>query len=547
MDLVEQGQGVAKGMGHLPAWRQIAVMIGLAASIALGGVVVLWSMEPNYTLLYSSLADKDAKQVVDALQAQNIPYKLDQSSGALLVPSSKVHEVRIKLAADGLPKGSGMGFEMLEEEQGFGTSNFIEKARFQRALEGELARSIASINNVRTARIHLAMPKQSVFVRKRQKPSASVLVNLYSGRTLEEGQVASIVHMVASSVPNLESSQVTVVDQNGNLLTKKRRGDALGIDSEQFDYTRRVEDSYVGRIENLLAPVLGVGGVRAQVTAELDFTVTEKTQESFNPDLPAVRSEQVMEDRSAMAAGASGIPGALSNQPPGAGTTNPNAAADGSGGSQGSSSLRTTRNYELDRTISHTKMSVGSIRRLSVAVILDNKRGVDAAGTASNTPFTAEEVARITTLVKDAVGFNPQRGDTVNVVNTPFLVEAAIEALPEVPMLEQPWVQDLIKQGVGAIAVLLLIFVVLKPMMRNLVDKGAEIAKAQADAMRPALAAGMDGDLSGDQLSLTGGAQPQLGGPKLSYDEKLGSVRGMVTQDPKLVAQVVKTWVGDED
>lgn len=532
----------AQGFGGLPALRQIGLMVGLAASVALGVAVALWSQTPTYSLLYGNLSQRDAASVTDALQKANIPFKIDESTGAVMVASTQLQNARLKLAADGLPKGSTSGFDMLNEDQGFGTSQFVEAARYQHALEGELAQTISSLRNVESARVHLAIPKRSVFLRKQEEPTASIVVNLYSGRTMDEGQVASIVHLVASSVPHLNPNQVTVVDQRGNLLTTRDGASDVGMSSSQFAYTRKVEDSYIKRVEDLLSPLVGAGKVRAQVAAELDFTVTEKTQESFNPDLPALRSEQVSEEKSSSNTSGLGVPGTLSNQPPAAGTTTPPGANGSNTESNGNSSKRSTRNYELDKTISHTRLASGEIRRLSVAVVLDDKQTVDDKGETVRAPWTPDEIAKFTTLVKEAVGFNAQRGDSVQLINAAFQPVPEVEPLPEPPIWEQPWLWDVLKQAAGAIAVLLLIFGVLKPTLRSLTEKGV----ATAGALSAAAAAG-DAGMAEDQLTLGAPrAQGHLPAPHQQYEQQITTAKGMIQQDPKRVAQVVKNWVNED-
>lgn len=530
----------ATGFARLPALRQVGLMVGLAASVALGVAVALWSQTPTYSLLYGNLSQRDAGAVTDALQKADIPFKIDETSGALMVASSELHKARLKLAADGLPKGSSNGFEMLGEDQGFGTSQFVEAARYQHALEGELAQTIGSLRNVESARVHLAIPKRSVFLRKQEQPTASVVVNLYSGRSLDEGQVASIVHLVASSVPHLSTTQVTVVDQRGNLLTSGDSASEVGMTSTQFAYSRKVEDSYTRRIEDLLSPLVGGGKVRAQVAAELDFTVTEKTRESFNPDLPALRSEQISEERMSSNVAGVGIPGTLSNQPPAGGTTvAPDAPATNTETS-GNSSKRSTRNFELDKTISHTRLAAGGIRRLSVAVVLDDKQSVDDQGETTRAPWSPEEIAKFTTLVKEAVGFNAQRGDSVQLINAAFQPVPEVEPLPEPAVWEQPWVRDAMKQAVGAVAVLLLIFGVLKPVLRNLTEKGISAPGTLA------VAGGGEQGIGEDQLTLGAPRQAHgLPGP-LQYEQQMTTAKGMIQQDPKRVAQVVKNWVNED-
>ena len=536
-----------QGFQGLPALRQIGLMIGLAASVALGVSVVLWSQKPNYTLLYANLSSKDAGQVIDALQSSGIQFKVDEATGAVMVESSKLQSARMELAKDGLPEGNAMGFEMLQKEQGFGTSQFIETARFQRALEGELARTISELRNVKNARVHLAIPKRSVFLRDRSEPTASVMTDLYSGRTLDEEQIAAIVHLVSSSVPHLKPGNITVVDQRGELLSSGASDTGMAQTSTQFSYNRKLEQNYADRVRQLLEPIVGAGSVRASINADLDFTVTERTQETFNPDLPALRSEQVSEDSSQNSAGASGIPGALSNQPPEAAELQAPDAAAGVDGEAASmprnSSKRSVRNYELDKTVSHTKLATGTIRRLSIAVVIDNKQELDENDELVNKPWTPEELERFTTLVKEAVGFNGARGDTVNIINSSFMPLPEAEAVPEPSMMEQPWVWNVGKQAVGAIGVLILIFGVLKPVLRSLAEKGSH-----ANAMVPAVAGAQGGAGSEDQLSLSGAGsqQAQLEGPKAGYEQNLETAKGVVSEDPKRVAQVVKNWVGED-
>ena len=542
-----------QGFQGLPALRQLGLMIGLAASVALGVAVVLWSQQPSYTLLYANLSSKDAGQVIDALQKTGIVFKVDESTGAVMVESSKLQTARMQLAKDGLPEGNAMGFEMLQKEQGFGTSQFIETARYQRALEAELSRTIATLRNVEAARVHLALPKRSVFLRERSAPTASVMVDLYSGRTLDDEQIAAIVHLVSSSVPHLQPDNVTVVNQRGDLLSSSNSTDGLAPSSSQFSYNRKLELTYADRIRQLLEPIIGAGRVRATVNADLDFTVTERTQESFNPDLPALRSEQISEDARTAGQGASGIPGALSNQPPQEAVVQPPGEADnlgvgtpasGPGAAPLNTSKRSVRNYELDKTISHTKLATGTIRRLSIAVVVDNKQEIDENDELVSKPWSDEELNRFTTLVKEAVGFNAQRGDTVNIVNSSFIPPPEAEAIPEPSLLQQPWVWDLAKQAAGALGLLIVVFGVLKPVMRSLAEKGTQ--SMQANAMLPA--AGAVPEAGEDRLSLSGAnpQQAQLAAPQVGYEQHLDTARIAVSEDPKRVAQVVRNWVGED-
>ncbi len=558
--MAEGGKGAGAalaGLGQLPLVRQLGLMVGLAASIAIGVAVALWARTPSYALLYGGLSERDTAQVLEVLQREGVPFKVEAGSGAVLVPASKVHQARLRLAAAGLPKGTGVGFELLEKSSSLGTSQFMEAARYQRALEGELARTISTLANVQAARVHLAMPRRTAFLRDRRKPSASVLLRLYPGRTLEGGQVQAIVHLVSSSVPGLEPGRVTVIDQTGRLLSAREDGTGVGLSLRQLEYVQKLERRYARRIEALLEPIVGPGRVRAQVVAEVDFTHVDKTREAYDSDTPALRSEQVEEDERTGETGPGGVPGALSNVPPAPGRP----AADQDGQQQAgaqpprSSTRRATRNYELNRTISRVRLPAGRLRRLSVAVVLDHKpasapakgkgkgKGKEEASAAGE-PYSAEEIARITELVKEAVGYDPRRGDSVHVMSAAFQPPPEPEPLPEPPLWERAWVRDALKALGGALGLALLVFGVLRPVMRSL----AQQAPAPAAAGAPALPAGEDG-LAPDQVQLSGPqAQGQLPGPPpaVQYEQQVQQARQMVSQDPKVVAQVVKGWVSQD-
>ncbi|MEE8320323.1 MAG: flagellar basal-body MS-ring/collar protein FliF [Gammaproteobacteria bacterium] len=527
--------------------RQIGFLFSIAASVAIGVYVVLWSQTPNYSLLYGSLSDQDAGQVLETLQKANIKYRVDQTSGAVMVPSAQVHDARLKLASEGLPRSANAGFGMLQEEQGLGTSQFMEKARYQNALENELAKSISKISSVRSARVHLAMPKQSAFIRSRNEPSASIILNLYPGHRLELDQAAAIANLVAASVPNLNVNRVSIIDQNGRLMTHNQSSAELAITATQFQYARRVEESYIKRIEDILIPLLGPDGVKAQVTAEFDFTSSEQTRESFNPDMTTLRSEQI-EEESHGGGRAAGIPGAISNKPPSETSMSADISNDNSGtGSMGGATVqkRSTRNYELDKTISHTRMPMGSLRRLSVAVIVDHKQITDDKGNISRVEHSPEELERITSLVKEAVGFNSLRGDHMNVINAKFVLPEIVVPLPEDPVWKQPWVWDIAKQALGGLFVLLLVFGVLRPSLKNLVNKEMTLQQAALAGPAGELSA-PGGQQGGSAQQLAGSGQtPQLTAPG-GYDNTLSAVRNIVKEDPKSAAQVVRNWVGED-
>ncbi len=524
------------GIGKLPMVRQVGLMVAFAATVALGVAIVLWSQTPNYRILYGSLSNQEIVDITNVLDQNGIEYKLNDMTGAVMVAADRVHEARLKLAGLGLPKGRGSGYELLDKDQGFSTSQFIESARYQRALEGELARTIASLNSIQSARVHLALPKQSAFVRARKKPSASVMVTLYQGRTLSPDQAAAIAHMVASSIPNLETENVTIVDQHGRLLSTPETAEELRYTATQFEYRRQLEEYYIKRIETILAPLVGADSVRAQVVAELDFSITEQTQESFNPDLPAIRSEQTVEENRVGAA-SGGVPGTLSNQPPGGGATAGEAAAEQTGSRD--TSRRVVRNYELDRTVSHTRMPTGSLRRLSAAVVVDERRSVAEDGTVTTEPLSDAEMERINSLVREAIGFSAQRGDSVNVINAPFQAPPPAEPAPEPGILEQPWVWDLGKQLAGLALLVFLILGVIKPVLKNLAEKG----RTQEVPVGP------DGQLllenmEGGAAALPGAeGAPQLASPNKQYEDQLAAAKSMATQEPEKVAQVVRQWV----
>ncbi|PLX62514.1 MAG: flagellar M-ring protein FliF [Sedimenticola selenatireducens] len=518
-------------------------MIGIAASVALGIAVVLWSQTPSYSVLYANMAPKDATEVIAALDQNGIPYKINDSTGAVMVASGKLQEARMKLAGQGLPHSNSMGYEILQQETGFGTSRALEAARFHRALEGELARTISTLSNIESARVHLATPKQSVFVRKKNDPSASVVLKLYSGRVLDKGQVAAIVHLVASSVPELDAGRITVVDHKGNLLSGEMDSRQMMLTSSQFEYTRELEKHYRQRVEDILAPILGADRLRAQVSADVDFTVTEQTSERFNPDLPALRSEQVNEQSSQLSS-VQGVPGALSNQPPAAGTAPEVATASAEGETAASplnTSKRATRNYELDKTISHTRLASNNLRRLSVAVVVDDLVNVADDGVVTRVERTPEEISRITRLVKEAIGFNTQRGDSVEVINSAFMLPAPIEPLPELAICEEPWVWDAAKQAGGVILVLILIFFVLRPTMKKLTAPPViqQISSAEGAGDDAQGGVGSTGSLDSPDGAM------RLPGPE-KYENTLDAARQMVQDDPKRVAQVVRSWVAED-
>ena len=539
-DLVksEQINASFQGMSQLPIVRQFGLLIGLAASIAIGVYVVLWSQNPNFSVLYHQASAKDASEIIKVLETRNIQYQIDTTSGVILVETKKVHEARMALAEQSLPSLSGGGFEFISEPQGITTNSFIQNKRYQVALQNELAETIMWMSAVKNVRVHLAMPKQSSFLADKRKPSASVLLDLTSGRTLDDEQVESIINLVASSVPNLNNKDVTVVDDKGRLLSKADQMTGIGLSSRQLAYKKQIENGFKANIENIISPITGDAKVRAQVVADMDFTQYEMTQESFNPDVPAVRSEQRVEERTNGSAEVSGVPGALSNEPPGEATapqTTTNVTSNNVTGARSRSSVRYTINNELDRSIVHKRKSPGDIKKLSIAVVIDHKSVTNAEGEEISTPYTKNELDRITLLVKEAVGFNTLRGDTVNVINAAFSLPEPIGPILEKSLLDEPWVWDVGKQILGGLLAAIILFGILRPVMRNL----------SVIPRMTALTTGPEGDdLQDDQLTLTGEQKARLPKPN-EYESDLEMAKSMVVQEPKRVAQVVKQWVNE--
>lgn len=548
----------------LSGLKPLILLVGVAAAIAAGVGVMLWSIGPTYSVLYTNLQAEDAASISQALDGARIPYKIEDGGSSISVPAEQIAAARLRLAAQGaLPGGAG-GVTAMTKDPGFGVSAFMESARYQHALETELARTIASLQNVQGARVHLAMARQSAFVSDRRPGSASVFLQIKAGRRLDDEQVQAIANLVASSIPEMQASQVTVVDQAGRLLSAPNSDSDLAVRDKMFEFAHRLEESYANRIQELLTPLVGPGRVRAQVVAQVDMSTTESTREQYNPQSQVVRSESVASEAAKNGAGnAGGVPGALTNQPPVPGqalppgatpsvaqsganpaagaagsTTTPNNAASTQVTSPDSTSSQTTRNYEIDRTMAYTRQPAGKVTRLSVAVLIDNLRVTDAEGKTTETPLPQDQLDRLTALVKDAVGFDTTRGDTVNVVNSSFLGTPAIEEgeLESVPIWEKAWVQTLAKVLAGVIVLVLIIFSVLKPLSRGLINA------AKAPALRGgALAA------AGVAVGANGQALPPPEAPGIAYEQQVATARGLVAQDPKRGAQVVKQWVSADE
>ena len=542
-----QGSSILAGFNRLNMLRQAGLLIALSASIALGFGVVLWSQKADYQPLYPSMQGFEMAEVVEVLEVGGVNYRIDPSSGVLLVPSDQVSAIRLQVASAGVTRDNGYGYELLDQDQSLGTSQFMETNRYRRSLEGELQRTIMNFRSVQSARVHLATPERSVFVRNSRKPTASVFLSLVSGRQLTDVQVKAIANLVASSVPELAPDDVTVVDQHGNLLSRREADNEFGFAAEQFEYVRRYEETLVSRVNRILHPLLGAGRFTAEVAADIDFTRVEQAAETFNPDVAAVRSEQSLDEQRVGSETIAGIPGALTNQPPPAGVAPEQLAGDAVDAPvvPQSSRNQATRNYELDRTLSYTQHDPVQLRRLSVAVVIDEPEEAGVAG------WTAEDLDRITALVRDAVGYSAARGDSVTVINRRF-AQPPLAFDDSTPLWSQPWFAGAVKQVAAAALVLLLVFGILMPTLKRLATPaaggrnmlpapGAASAEAPFAEAKPA-----EGQLRDENVTLSGGDDILLAGPTDSYERQLQAVKGLVAQDPGRVAQVVKNWISND-
>ena len=550
-------------LSRMSSQQKMGLMLAVSAIIALVAGGWMWNQAPDYKVLFSNVSDRDGGAIIASLQKMNVPYKFAEGGGAILVPASEVHDARLKLASEGLPKGGLVGFELMENQK-FGTSQFLEQVNFQRALEGELARSIQAVAAVSSARVHLAMAKQSVFMREQQKPSASVMVNLYPGRSLDPQQVNAIVHLVSSSVPNLPLKNVTVVDQHGSLLSKTEESNpGTGLDPNQLKYLQALEQSYVKRIEAILIPIVGLENVRAQVAADVDFAHSEQMDEIYKPNQDpvnsTVRSQQTSESTTS-GQGEGGVPGALSNQPPapatapittaqatppnqpgapGAAPATPDATQTGKPAAPTNMRKDATTNYEVDKTIQHVRKPVGGVKRLSVAVVVNHRKVTDEKGLVSTQALSEAEKTQITDLVKEAMGFSRERGDSLNVVNSPF-TDMEKEIIPELPLWQQPEMVELAKQIaktvlIGAL-IAYLVLGVLRPMLKRM-NQPADLSPPSS----PMLAEHKE-----DQPLPSKPVMKQA--PQLSLpDQNLALARQLARDDPQMVASVVRHWVAGHE
>ncbi len=529
-------------LSQLPILRQIVLMLVLAASVALGTSVVLWSRDSNFTVLYSDLESSDTAEIVTALDLAGLKYRIEPGSGYLSVPEEELQETRLHLAGLGLPRSATNGFDVLAESPALGTSNFIEQARYNRALEQELIKTIKLIRGVRDARVHISIPKQTSFLRSSSKPGASVMLDLLGTQSISDTQIAGIAHLVASSVAGLTIDNVSIVDQKGNLLSSED-GDELNSSNEQMRYTRELEQEYTQRITTLLGPVVGDGNIRAQVTADIDFTVVETTAENYNPAISVIRSEQTAEESSGTATPPQ--PGALSLTPPLlTAATDPTTAPPVE---STSSRTNATRNYEIDKSVSYTKTVPGSVKRLSVAVLVDLNSPLAAvaegeAAATEDPTLQAEKIARLTQLVKDSIGFNEARGDSVNIISERFSqAEESLE--PEaLPIWQAEWIPSAVKQLAASVVVILLIFAVIKPALKSVVIAPARTQNLALSGYPTSTANGNDTHRLPSDAEHVKRNNPT----RSAYDENLALAQNLVQNEPARAARMIKEWVNND-
>jgi flagellar M-ring protein FliF len=533
--------------------RPLLLLVGLAAAVAAGVGVTLWTKGPTFSVLYATLADEEAAAVTRSLSTAGIEYRMEAGSGGISVPAERLNEARMLLAEQGTLQSGG--FANLGKEGGFGVSAFMEGARYQHALETELAKTIASLQQVAAARVHIAAGRNSSFIRDRTPARASVFLQLKAGRKLSSEQVTAIVNLVGSSVADIDPEQVTVVDQTGRLLSSPQGRGEFALRDQQVEFARQMEEMYSQRVEALIAPLVGAGRVRAEVSAQFDMSASEEAREQFNPQGVVVRSEQLSEDRSGTAV-ARGIPGSASNQATAAAATpaDPAAAAASTNATPPPpASVQSTRNYEIDRTVAYTRQPAGRLKRLSVAVLVDHVQVPGRDGKPTDAPLTREQIDRITALVKDAVGFDTARGDSVSVINSPWRGDPRLTAtdLETVPFYEQAWFLDVAKIVAGLIALSLLMLMVIRPLTQRItamLPRPPEPAEADDDRFIPSrnlpvvAGAGGEGGQPGTAIAGAGSTEMQRKKPPTKYDEQVEFARQLVQEDPARVAQVVRKW-----
>ena len=553
--LVPAAPGVAARWRALPARTQTLALLGLAALAVV--LVALWAgaRDGEWRVLFPNLSEKDGGQVIDRLTQLNVPYRFADGGAALLVPASRVHELRMKLAAAGLPSGgagAAAGYELLDKNS-FGQTQGQERMKMQRAIEGELTTTIQSLESVRSARVHLALPQMNGFFREQQKPSASVVLTLHNARTLDRNQIAGIVRVVSGSVPELSARAVSVVDSSGALLSAPGDDEtAQGLDSQQLQYRREVEAGHLTRVLALLEPVVGRDNVRASVSADIDFSQVMQTAEAYRPNqggdaVAAVREQRSEESTQPGANTTGGVPGATSNQPPTPATAPVNGAAQPLQGAPGAAAAAAARReaatrFEVDKTVTVTRNAAGSVRRLSAAVVVNHRTSVDPKGKSVSTPLSETEIGQLTALVQQGIGFDAQRGDVVKVINAPFRVETVPEAV-EAPVWQQPWLMDLLRSAAAPGALALVALVIVFSLVRPAVT--AVLAPPP-----PAPGSRIDEVVGGNPaLPAPGGALPALAAPAQvasAQADRIEAARALARQNPAAMAQVVRGWVNGE-
>lgn len=545
------GSGFLAGVNRLTVLRQVGLIVGLAASVALAVAIVLWAQSPDYQPLVGDMSEYNPSELTGVLDSAGVDYRIEHRSGSLLVAAGDIHDARLALAREGVTEDQGMGFEIIMQDQGLGTSQFMEKARFNRSLEGELAQTIQAMGAVRSARVHLAIPEDSVFVNDNRNPSASVMVDLGSGRRMNDVQVRSVINLVAGSVPQMQRDGVTVVDQQGNHLSANVNNEDAQEMSRQFQMQRRVEDHLKQRVAGILAPIMGRERFNAEVSVDMDFKAVEQAEEIFNPEQQALRSEKTVEEVNAQG-DASGIPGALSNQPPGDAEAPEQASGNGDGGDGGTRSSRTsaTRNYEVDRLLSFTREEPGTVNRLSVAVAVDDLKQTNSeTGEVTQVGWPEAELERLTRLIRDAVGFSAARGDSVTVVNTGFAEQETPEVEP-VPFYEQPWFLDSIRPVIAGIVIIALALLLVRPTLKTLASggrgdsTGSDVGQSDLEGL-----GGLDDIEGSDSIrsAMGSGDDRLLPDSGESYDREMNAVKGLIAEDPARVAQVVRQWVNADE
>lgn len=568
----QEKKGFGDLLARLRANPRIPLIVAAAAVVAIVIAMVLWAKQPSYSVLYNNLTDEDGGAIVTQLTQMNIPYRFAENGGALMVPEANVHELRLRLAQQGLPKGGSVGFELLDKEK-FGISQFSEQVNYQRALEGELARTIESLGPVKSARVHLAMPKPTLFVREQKAPSASVTLTLQPGRALDEGQIQAIAHMVSSSVAGLPPGNVTVVDQTGRLLT---RSDSAGRDlnDAQLKYASEVEARYQQRIEAILNPILGQGNAHAQVTAQINFDTAEQTDEKYqpnaNPSNSAIRSRQTSTSDQSGSPYPGGVPGALSNQPAPANTApvttpNNNAAngqnangqnANGQNNAANNANQTTstaaasagptnsrrddTVNYELDRTIRHTKVNVGDVQRLSVAVVVNFRADDKGKAVALN----EQQLKQIEDLTREAMGYSQNRGDSINVVNSQFNTTEPVTT--DLPFWQQQSFFDQLMNAGKWLLIALAAFILYRKLVRPHLVRKQAAEKAAAEAVAARATEQPEEEAFNVQLSKDELDQERKSNNRMSAEVMSQRIRDMSENDPRVVALVIREWMSKE-